>query len=307
MRGRGAGGRSGYGMGMVQVITNLALGMAGKPGPPSRLVAIVVPLSTRAELAPDEQVSLRHLRRHLGRYDRFLLAPEGLDPGLDDFRVKRFPRRFFGSAAAHGRLLYSWKFYKCFEDYEYVFFYHLDSLVFSDQLEDWCRAGIDYIGPPWIPCEDSPWVKQARVGNGGFTLLRVASALRVFANRYRAEPKTYWLDTFSRNARPWMVRVVERIARAAPRMPVVRALAGEWRRSESPEACGRNNDLFWSDRAVGYLPEFRVATLEQGLRFGFEVAPRRCLEMAGGRMPFGCHAWARYDRAFWEPHLLAGG
>lgn len=292
---------------MVEAFTRLVLPRIGPRHPPSRLVAIVVPLSTRAELAPDEQVSLRHLRRHLGRYDRFLLAPEGLDPGLEDFRVRWYPRRFFGSAAAHGRLLYSWRFYRAFADYEYIFFYHLDSLVFSDQLEEWCRAGVDYIGPPWIPCEDSPWVKEARVGNGGFTLLRVASALRVLENRYRAEPKAYWLDMFSRNARPWMVRVVERIARAAPRMPVVRALADEWRRTGSPERFHRNNDIFWSDRAAGYLPEFRVATLEQGLRFGFEVAPRRCLEMAGGRMPFGCHAWARYDRGFWEPHLLDAG
>ena len=24
----------------------------------------------------------------------------------------------------------------------------------------------------------------------------------------------------------------------------------------------------------------------------------------GGRMPTGCHAWTKYDRSFWEPHLL---
>jgi hypothetical protein len=27
--------------------------------------------------------------------------------------------------------------------------------------------------------------------------------------------------------------------------------------------------------------------------------------MNGGNMPFGCHAWERYDRRFWEPHLLS--
>ena len=56
-----------------------------------------------------------------------------------------------------------------------------------------------------------------------------------------------------------------------------------------------------------YLPEFKVGTLEQGLAFSFEMEPRRCLERTGGRMPFGCHAWGRYDRAFWEPYLLPEG
>jgi hypothetical protein len=27
--------------------------------------------------------------------------------------------------------------------------------------------------------------------------------------------------------------------------------------------------------------------------------------MNGGKMPFGCHAWARYDRDFWLPFLVS--
>lgn len=65
-----------------------------------------------------------------------------------------------------------------------------------------------------------------------------------------------------------------------------------------------NEDHFWSDRAQHYMPDFRVASLEQGLRFAFEVAPRMCFDLTRGRLPFGCHAWPRYDRAFWEPYLL---
>ena len=35
-----------------------------------------------------------------------------------------------------------------------------------------------------------------------------------------------------------------------------------------------------------------------------EVSPRLCFERNHRQLPFGCHAWARYDGAFWEPHLL---
>jgi hypothetical protein len=26
--------------------------------------------------------------------------------------------------------------------------------------------------------------------------------------------------------------------------------------------------------------------------------------MNNHRLPFGCHAWPRYDRMFWEPYLV---
>ena len=49
---------------------------------------------------------------------------------------------------------------------------------------------------------------------------------------------------------------------------------------------------------------FKVASLEEGLRFAFEVSPKTCYEMNGGKLPFGCHAWAKYDPEFWKAHLV---
>ncbi len=67
-----------------------------------------------------------------------------------------------------------------------------------------------------------------------------------------------------------------------------------------------NEDRFWSDRARLFDPGFRIAPVATALSFAFERAPRHCYAANGGRLPFGCHAWPRWDRAFWEPHLLAG-
>lgn len=273
--------------------------------PPSKSVAIVVPLSNRPDLLPDEVVSLRHLRHFLGGYDKFLVAPPDSEIRIEGFQSKDFPARFFGSVAAHNRLLDSPRFYREFLDYEFIFFYHLDSLVFSDQLAEWCSADLDYIGPPWIICDDYPWLKRPRVGNGGFTLLRVTSALRVLTNRHRKEPGTYWLDLFTHSAPAWLVRGLQGFQTRFPNVAPVNRLLREWRESQDPAPHGRNNDIFWSDKAVKYLPEFKIATLEEGLRFGFEAAPRTCFEMNGGVIPFGCHAWGRYDREFWTPFLLS--
>lgn len=274
--------------------------------PAAKLVAVVVPMANRSELLPDEEISLRHLRRFLGGYDKFLVVPPGMDTMIEGFDLIRFPARFFGSAAAHNRLLGSPGFYNQFLDYEYVFFYHLDSLAFSDQLADWCRAGWDYIGPPFMKCEATPWVKEPRVGNGGFTLLRVESALQVIHNRHRQQPSTFWLDLFTRRGQQLLpvIKCLERMQTRFPGSRLIRRLVDEWQWSENPSANNRNNDMFWSDQARRYLPQFKVATFEEGLRFAFEAAPRKCLEINGGRMPFGCHAWSRYDREFWSSHLL---
>jgi hypothetical protein len=56
---------------------------------------------------------------------------------------------------------------------------------------------------------------------------------------------------------------------------------------------------------VRYLSEFKAAKVEERLRFVFEAAPRHCFELNHGQMPFACHAWTKFDRGFWEPHLLA--
>jgi hypothetical protein len=65
-----------------------------------------------------------------------------------------------------------------------------------------------------------------------------------------------------------------------------------------------HEDYFWAYEAGRYVKEFRIPQPSEALDFSFETAPRYCLAANSGRMPFGCHAWTKYDRAFWEPFLL---
>jgi hypothetical protein len=289
---------------ILHMVTKAVVPQLSPSFPPSKDVAILVPLSREAMLTEEEQISMRQLLHHLRDYDKYLIAPDGVDLDFPGFGVKRFSRKFFGSAAAHGRLLNHHSFYKEFEGYKFVLFYHLDSLAFSDQLDEWCQTDLDYVGPPWINCPDSPWVETPRVGNGGFALLRVQSALKVFQMRYQKEPLTYWLDIFTRHAPVGVIPLLEKFHTIFPRSFVLGRFLQEWREVNDPSPHNRNNDMFWSDLATFYLPEFKVASVAEGLRFAFEVAPRTCYEMNGRKMPFGCHAWARYDREFWEPFLV---
>jgi hypothetical protein len=125
-----------------------------------------------------------------------LVAPEGLDLAAyvqpeqqqaHPIHVVRFDPGFFRSTETYSRLLISAAFYQTFASYEFILVHQLDVFVFRDELADWCARGYDYIGAPWFGVD---WLAEAKhtwppetrdnvVGNGGFSLRRVAPALKL--------------------------------------------------------------------------------------------------------------------------------
>jgi hypothetical protein len=255
-------------------------------------------MSDRAELTADEEISVRHLTHYLGHYDKYLIVPETLNINRAGFHLARFGSQYFGSVEANTRLMLSRDFYERFQDYEYILIYHLDSLVFSDQLEAWCDTGLDYIGPPWVPTEDTPWVKEPGVGNGGFCLRKVSSCLNVlYSEQYALPPNEYWQRVQRKRPSPWFwFYWPNKIWKHVRRYNDVQWEVGRYKRHE---------DQFWGNRAQHYYPDFKIADVEQALQFAFEGEPRTSFEKLGCQLPFGCHAWPKYDREFWEPHLLS--
>ena len=269
--------------------------------PASKAVAVVVPLSNRVDFTSDEQISLRHLNHFLGKYDKYMLVPKSLSFEYSGFKIKRFSDRFFGSAEAHRRLQLSREFYLAFQEYKYILMYHLDALVFSDQLMEWCATDLDLIAAPWIEHEEAPYhgnpYWEGKIGNGGFSLYKVASFLKVLnSTRYSIDPMCYGkeLDAVKYGLKWWEIRG----KRLVKRLKYFNNVQWEVSRSRAP------SDGFWANRANHYYPEFKIAPVETALSFAFECLPRHCFELTNHTLPFGCHAWPRYDRAFWEPYLL---
>jgi hypothetical protein len=269
----------------------------------SGTVAVVVPLSLSTKLSGDDETSLRHLVHYLGPYDKYFLAAKGTRFTRPGFELMPLPARYFGSARAHTRLQLSEDLYTRFRGYKYILMHHLDALVLSDQLPAWCETDLDFVGPPWLPCEDSPWVTRARVGNSGFALMKVESFLNVIrSKRPSVDPDEYWKQFCLGLTR--RQRILNWPRKYLKRLRMFNGVKWETRRLPSGPAGLDACDYFWSDRAVTYWPDFKIASVDQGVAFAFEVAPRLCFEMNHRRLPFGSHAWARYDRLFWEPHLL---
>jgi len=266
----------------------------------SKLVAVVVPMSNRAQLTHEEQISMKHLNHYLGKYDRYLIVPKSLRIKIPGFRIKRFKEAYFGSAAAHSKLLLSTNFYKAFKDYRFILIYHLDALVFSDQLKQWCNMDYDFIGSPWIKHHEAPYhgntVYEGKVGNGGFSLRKVESFLKVlYSKEYFVKPSEYWKYYTSK---PWYIQCLNFHKKILKRFTMFNNARLELSRYRD------NEESFWTNRAKYYYPEFNIPNVDIALRFAFECVPRYCFEKNNYNLPFGCHAWEKYDRAFWEPYLL---
>lgn len=66
----------------------------------------------------------------------------------------------------------------------------------------------------------------------------------------------------------------------------------------------KNEDLFFSAITC---PKFKIAPLKVALQFAFERQVRKCYELNGNSLPFGCHAWQRYDLDFWKKYFERDG
>ncbi len=221
---------------------------------------------------------------------------ESLDVRESGLPIERFADGYFSTHWGYNRLLLGREFYERFAGFDYMLVCQLDCLVFRDALLAWCDRGCDYIGAPWFHgFRDDVNRGFLGVGNGGFSLRRIAACLRVLEIpgwRVLRSPMCQWRVQHGHMGR----------LRRLTRLPQLLAMCLgyrnnlRWRFNDS----GEYEDLFWGFDAPRFDREFRVPDVKTALDFAFEYAPRFCLEQNGGRLPFGCHAWEKTDPEFWR-------
>lgn len=231
-------------------------------------VAVVIP-HPYFPFNADQMISYRHLQKHLRNYDWYFVCPKSLSVDLRDMEIVRVPDDNMSSRLEYSRMMISPEFYLRFRKYEYILIYQLDCLVFSDELIQWCDRGWDYIGAPWLKNygNNAKSGFQA-VGNGGFSLRNVESHIKVLMQGEKSIETIHKFRT-------------------------------------SLGAGHENEDGFWSYYAKKVIPEFKVPEPQAAIPFSFECDPRQLFRMHGNQLPFGCHAWERWDRPFWESHIAA--
>ena len=258
--------------------------------------AVVIPVY-QTTLTDQELFSIKTAVSVLAKHAIYFVGPVRLTNFLQQLSqqferpllYKTYPDHYFASIDGYNQLMLSSVFYKAFEQYQYILIAQTDSLVFSDDLNTWAKKGYSYIGAPWFEGYTQPTqpLRLTAVGNGGFSLrnvqdfLRVLKRPRIFKNTLMQTWPGNWRSTIYRYLKDYRSFVYQ----------------------NTQINLNVNEDLFWGLFVAPTCPFFRVPTPLEAVSFAFEAYPRHSYELNGQRLPFGCHAWARYDPEFWQSTL----
>jgi hypothetical protein len=235
-------------------------------------VAIVTPIH-RPTLKPLERMAMDRCQKILGDYPKILVCPTGMDASLyreilPGIEVRELSPEFFVSERAYNRLLRLPAFYERFLDFEHILIYQVDCYAFRDELPRFCAGEYDYIGAPWLNFD--------------------------------------WLAT----RRKWakyivgMPHVMNKVGNGGLSLRRVRPMYESAKRFRAlGERLDMHEDLYFCSLLARLDRRLRIASFEEALQFAFELEPRKCYELNHRRLPFGCHAFERYDFEFWRPHL----
>lgn len=228
-------------------------------------VVIVIPIY-KENVSSTEYLSLKQAQTILKDYPLCFICPEGLSTSFYEATCPnatflRFEKNYFENTVGYSKLLLSASFYHQFLPYDYLLIYQLDAYVFKDELMDWCKKGYDYIGAPWI--ERPPLVNgKPKVDIQDWFIGRVGNgglSLRKVQSHYR-------------NTRFFK--------------PILRFFE-------------KNEDMFWGLFLYWLNPFFKRPNWREALYFAFEMNPRKAYELTEQTLPFGVHAWEKYDKGFW--------
>lgn len=174
--------------------------------------------------------------------------------------------------------------------------YQLDAWVFRDELLDWCNKGYDYIGAPfyknWGSHDngDELW----SVGNGGFSLRRIQYHIRLLSYKY---PLSFSLD-IKHGIKCFVYSILKSLG------------------IHNTMRYYTNNvyDQVFEDVFITYyipkktknrkLHPYLPSPIEAAY-FSFEKNPAYLFCLCNARLPFGCHAFEKYEfDTFWKKHII---
>lgn len=265
------------------------------------LAVVVVPIYKEV-LSQNEEESLKQCIKVLSNYNIFLVCHENLN--LDVYKrifnekqckTAFFHKQYFKNIDGYNHLLTSYKFYNHFRNYKFLLVYQLDCWVFRDELAFWCQQGYDYIGAPWYEGWNSINAnsKFIGVGNGGFSLRKISSCLKVvFSFSYIQSPLVFW-DHFKKD------KSLKNFKELLLNITISNNSFFLFNDSYFYE------DYFWSVIVTKNFTWFKVPELNAAAQFSTEVNAPALFELNNNKLPFGCHAWEKYHPDFWKKYIPA--
>jgi hypothetical protein len=284
---------------------------------PSNLVNIVIPVY-KEEISNFEQISLKQCVKLLSRYQITIICSKHLDIKTylqiySKFNIEYFEDNFFSSIDGYNRLMLSPAFYRRFINYKYILIYQLDAYVFKDELMEWCLKRLDYIGAPWFENwhESTLGNNTIGVGNGGFSL----RCTRSFLDQFKMIKRVLLIEKYSNRSVTTKLKGLGSI---------IKDLLFYREIDISNLNLKEQEDFFWCigihnyyqkyDHSGSFLKKFfifspvkrlKIADISTAMKFSFECQPSRLFELNSRTLPFGCHAWHRYEYSFWKQFIIS--
>lgn len=286
---------------------------SGSEYPAEYRAAVVIPVY-RPEPNPLERISLAQCCRVLGKHQLVLVCANtfGVVPYLAccrehgcDPRVETFVPACFTSVDEYNKLLLHASFYRRFAQYSFVLIYQLDAFVFKDALDHWCGRGYDYVGAPWFERGNESTAADPLLesgGNGGLSLRRTAAFINVLSPPFPQARVRTWADLWRKHRNRTSLGKLVRLPRLLGKYFRKSNLYGNYLSQPA-----MFEDIFFSFVVPRVFPHFKVAPAADGMFFAFECQPRRMFGLTARELPFGCHAWDRYDPLFWKPIIESFG
>lgn len=252
---------------------------------------VVVPIH-RDKLTINEELSLKRLMLVLSNWKLVILCPrqnKNVDfYGLEKIVVNSF---WMSDLKSYNKLKKSKFFYKHFGSYKFILTYELDAYVFRDELDMWCSKGYDYIGAPWFDGFTQADLNSEiiGVGNSGFSLRKVS--LKDKINEYIQPPKIYFSKNYVLMFLGFLVFLFFKVLRKFNLNNSVFLF------NNDPE------DIFYGYRLKEKGIQINIAPISEAIKFSFEINPRKLFRINNNELPFGCHAWWKYDFDFWKGHV----
>ena len=270
------------------------------------MLNVVIPIY-KSILSKDEEASLRQCLDILSSHPIRFICPDNLDISnyisiLSKYDVNidfiRFDTKFFKSIKAYNDLMLNVDLYKTFENYKFMLLYQLDAWVFSDELDDWCLKGYDYIGAPWfvgynIPDKNTRLQKFA--GNGGFSLRCINKFIDVLtkinSHKYDKVKVQSLKELNSELNLPWLKKY-KLLKKYFSKKNLLKYYLQNVYEDIVVEKCFNKVNK-----------DFKLAESNVALKFSFEVHPEILFKMNSNKLPFGCHAFKKYNYSFWKQYI----
>lgn len=232
-------------------------------------VVVLIPVY-KSEMSVDEECSLKQCLKILSRYDIRLVCPEELDMSkYDEFIGYSIPKERFAGRFFRGIEGYN----ELMTDYDFYCRFRDYEYMLIYQLDAYVFSDqlLDWCkkGYDYI---GAPWFEKLKTHEEGYKLWCCGNG----GLSLRRIPK------FIEVTKPEIMQKLK-----------------------------EENPYLWEDTLFSYGIKksgykMRRPSAEEAARFAFECSPSYLFQLTGNQLPFGCHAWRKYEfDEFWHKYIPA--